>query len=412
MKTTFVIVVVVLSPETETVLLFAVLVPLFTLTYLNLFVLTAAVRRAHPTATKDEGPAILDDDRATTGQARLWENRAYHMPTSSYCMPITTTADTCAGGLFRRGDASCDVETIGFQGEVKPRDHVQRYIDDAAVLAPHDDHDAPVPKANTSHTAPWPNCHYMMQSQNFDTLDAGKWWKEGFRVSIVPIASTDGGPLSAFTEEAYPFLGVLGVVVVQLVTGSLYLLWGACRVTHPYPTLGFFIARRHVEKQLMCRCCPALFLTNVMALLAIGYVVLGAIVLMIYKAATGSPIPPHVLVLWALTIMTIVLQSGKLWQPTDEDMYADGALLGTRGVAALAQGCANVTLKMGLADHLSLSSKDALKRVETAMLTEALAEHGALDDKAKQAAREALSAVFATAADVAAFRKVLVGEVP
>ena len=52
--------------------------------------------------------------------------------------------------------------------------------------------------------------------------------------------------------------------------------------------------------------------------------------LLIYKAATGLPIPPHVLVMWALTIMTIVLQSGKLWQPTDEDMYADGALLGTR----------------------------------------------------------------------------------
>jgi hypothetical protein len=398
------------------VLLFAVLVSLFT--YLLVFLPPPPLlpRRAHPTATKDESPAILDGDTTTTGQARFWENRAYHMPTSSYCMRITTTADTCAGGVFRRGDASCDVETVqdetvGFQGEDKPRDHVQRYIDDAAVLAPHDDHDVPVPKANTSHTAPWPNCHYMMQAQNFDTLDAGKWWKEGFRVSVVPIASTVGGPLSAFTEEAYPFLGVLGVVVVQLVTGSLYLLWGACRITHPYPTLGFFIARRHVEKQLMCRCCPALFLTNVMALLAIGYVVLGAIVLMIYKAATGSPIPPHVLVLWALTIMTIVLQSGKLWQPTDEDMYADGALLGTRGVAALAQGCANVTLKMGLADHLSLSSKDALKRVETAMLTEALAEHGALDDKAKEAAREALSEVFATAADVAAFRKVLAGEV-
>ena len=59
-------------------------------------------------------------------------------------------------------------------------------------------------------------------------LDGGKWWKEGFRVSVVPIASSGGTFWSALTEEAYPFMIVVLVLGALLIFGSLRMLFDAC----------------------------------------------------------------------------------------------------------------------------------------------------------------------------------------
>ena len=360
---------------------------------------------AHPTSTEDIPPVNGHSNSvAHVNLNDLWPRRAYHMGTSSYCMEISKAGTERCGGVFKRGDSSCDLENV--EGTIREKHH-EKYIEDPSVLGPKDrkKRTAVVPRNSTTGT-PWPNCHYMRQSQGFTTLDGGKWWKEGFRVSVVPIASSGGTFWSALTEEAYPFMIVVLVLGALLIFGSLRMLFDACMVHHPYPTLGYFILRRYQEKRLLCRCCPKLFVSNIMALASILFVLLATLVLLAYKAAQGDPVPGHVLSVWALAILTIILQSSKLMQPHDEDMYADSALLGAAGVKSLAKSCDEIVLRMGLVDHFSLSSKDALKRVETAMMLEALSGV-TIGKRARQAALDALEEVFATQKDVDAFRRMM-----